>query len=88
MMTVCQVAGIGAATLILPCSWSIRHSAPTSPSMLMQALLAAFALALMVAVWTVLQDAVSTCRPSARTPGWRTAPGQQERRAGRPAGWS
>jgi hypothetical protein len=52
IMTVCQVAVISAATLILPCTLIDLAFDTDFLSMLMQALLAAFALALTVAVWT------------------------------------
>jgi hypothetical protein len=56
MMTVCQVAGISAAALILPCSLIDLAFDTDFLSMLMQAMLAAFALALMVAVWTGYEE--------------------------------
>ena len=51
-MTMCQVAGISAAGLFLPCSLIDLAFDTDFLSVLMQAMLAAFALALMVAVWT------------------------------------
>ena len=52
LMAVCQLAGIGAAALILPCSLIDLAFDTDFLNMLMQAALAGVALALMVAVWT------------------------------------
>ena len=52
LMTVCQLAGISAAALILPCSLIDLEFDTDFLSMLIQAMLAGVALALMVAVWT------------------------------------
>jgi hypothetical protein len=51
-MAVCQVAGISAAALILPCSLIDLKFDTDLLSTLLQAMLAGVALALMVAVWT------------------------------------
>jgi hypothetical protein len=56
LMTVCQLAGISAAGLILPCSLIDLAFNTNFLSMLMQAMLVGFALALMVAVWTGQED--------------------------------
>ena len=52
LMAVCQLAGISAAALILPCSLIDLKFDTDFLGMLMQAMLAGVALALMVAVWT------------------------------------
>jgi hypothetical protein len=52
LMAVCQLAGIGAAALVLPCSLIDLKFDTDILSMLLQAMLAGVALALMVAVWT------------------------------------
>ena len=52
LMAVCQLAGIGAAALILPCSLIDLEFDTDFLSMLMQAALAGVALALTVAAWT------------------------------------
>ena len=52
LMTVCQLAGISAAALILPCSLIDLEFHTDFLSMLIQAMLAGVALALTVAVWT------------------------------------
>ena len=51
-MTVCQLAGISAAALILPFSLIDLEFDTDFLSMLIQAMLAGVALALTVAVWT------------------------------------
>ena len=52
LVAVCQLAGIGAAALILPCSLIDLAFDTDFLNMLMQAGLAGGALALMVVVWT------------------------------------
>ena len=52
LVAVCQVAGISAAALILPCALIDLKFDTDFLSMLMQAMLAGVVLALMVAVWT------------------------------------
>jgi hypothetical protein len=52
LIAVCQLAGISAAALILPCSLIDLKFGTDLLGMLMQAMLAGVALALMVAVWT------------------------------------
>jgi hypothetical protein len=52
LMTVCQLAGISAAGLILPCSLIDLAFNTYFLSTLLQPMLVAVALALMVAVWT------------------------------------
>jgi hypothetical protein len=52
LVAVCQLAGISAAALILPCSVIDLALDTDFLNMLMQAALAGVALALMVAVWT------------------------------------
>jgi hypothetical protein len=52
LMAACQVAGISASALILPCSLIDLKFDTDLLSMLMQAMLAGVALALVVAVWT------------------------------------
>ena len=52
LMAVCQLAGISAAALILPCSLIDKKFDTDFLSMLMPAMLGGVALALMVAVWT------------------------------------
>ena len=52
LMAVCQLAGISAAALILPCSLIDLKFDTDFLGMLMQAMLAGVALSLMVAVWT------------------------------------
>ena len=52
LMAVCQLAGISAAALILPCSLIDLKFDTDFLGMLMQAMLAGLALALMVAIWT------------------------------------
>jgi hypothetical protein len=52
LIVVCQLAGISAAALILPCSLIDLQFDTDFLSVLMQAMLAGLALALMVAVWT------------------------------------
>ena len=56
LMAVCQVAGISAAALILPCSLIDLKFDTNFVSMLMQAMLAGVALTLVVAVWTDLDE--------------------------------
>ena len=51
LVAVCQLAGIGAAALILPCSLIDLAFNTDFLSMLTQAALAGVALAVMVAVW-------------------------------------
>ena len=51
-MAVCQLAGISAAALILPCSLIDLKFDTDFLSMLLRAMLAGVALALIVAVWT------------------------------------
>ena len=51
-MAVCQLAGISAAALILPCSLIDLKFDTDFLGILMQAMLAGVALALMVAAWT------------------------------------
>jgi hypothetical protein len=51
-MAVCQLVGISAAALILPCSLIDLKFDTDFLSMLMQGMLAGVALALIVAVWT------------------------------------
>jgi hypothetical protein len=52
LMAVCQLVGISAAALILPCSLIDLKFDTDFLSMLMQGMLAGVALALIVAVWT------------------------------------
>ena len=52
LVAVCQLAGISAAALILPCSLIDLKFDTDFLGMLMQAMLAGVALALIVAVWT------------------------------------
>ena len=52
LVAVCQLAGITAAALILPCSLIDLKFDTDFLGMLMQAMLAGVALALIVAVWT------------------------------------
>jgi hypothetical protein len=52
LMAACQVAGISAAALILPCSLIDLKFDTDLLSTLLLAMLAGVALALMVAVWT------------------------------------
>ena len=52
LMAVCQLAGIGAAALVLPCSLIDLAFDTDFLTMLMQAALAGVALALIAAVWT------------------------------------
>ena len=52
LIAICQVAGISAAALILPCSLIDLAFDTDFLNMLMQAMLAGVALALIVAVWT------------------------------------
>ena len=52
LVAVCQLAGISAAALILPCSLIDLQFDTDLVGMLMQAMLAGVALALIVAVWT------------------------------------
>jgi hypothetical protein len=52
LMAVCQLAGIGAAALILPCSLIDLAFDTDFLNVLMQAALAGLALALLVAAWT------------------------------------
>ena len=52
LMAVCQLAGIAAAALILPCSLIDLKFETDFLGMLMPAMLGSVALALMVAVWT------------------------------------
>jgi hypothetical protein len=52
LIAVCQLAGITAAALILPCSLIDLKFDTDFLGMLMQAMLAGVALALIVAVWT------------------------------------
>ena len=52
LMAVCQLAGISAAALILPCSLIDLKFDTDFLGMLMQVILAGVALALMVAAWT------------------------------------
>jgi len=52
LLAVCQVAGIGAAALILPCSLIDLKFDTDILSMLLQAMLAGVAVALMIALWT------------------------------------
>ena len=52
LMAVCQVAGISAAGLLLPCSLIDMALGTDFLSIVAQAMLAAFACALMLAVWT------------------------------------
>ena len=49
---VCQLAGIGAAALILPCSLIDLGFDTDTLGMLLQVMVAGVALALMVALWT------------------------------------
>jgi hypothetical protein len=51
LIAVCQLAGISAAALILPCSLIDLQFDTDFLGMLMQAMLAGVALALIVAVW-------------------------------------
>ena len=52
LVAVCQLAGISAAALILPCSLIDLKFDTDLLGLLMQAMLAGVALALIVAVWT------------------------------------
>jgi hypothetical protein len=52
LIAVCQLAGISAAALILPCSLIDLKFDTDLLGMLLQGMLAGVALALMVAVWT------------------------------------
>ena len=52
LIAVCQLAGISAAALILPCSLIDLKFGTDFLGMLMQAMLAGVALVLIVAVWT------------------------------------
>ena len=52
LLAVCQLAGIGAAALILPCALIDLKFDTDFLGMLMPAMLGSVALALMVAVWT------------------------------------
>jgi len=52
LIAVCQLAGISAAALILPCSLIDLKFDTDFLGMLMQAMLAGVALVLIVAVWT------------------------------------
>ena len=52
LMAVCQLAGISAAALVLPCLLIDLAFDTDFLNMLMQAMLAGVALALIVAVWT------------------------------------
>jgi hypothetical protein len=56
LMAACQVAGIGAAGLLLPCPLIDLAFETDILSIMRQAMLAAFACALMVAVWTDQQE--------------------------------
>jgi cell shape-determining protein MreD len=56
LIAACQVAGISAAGLILPCYLIDLAFDTDFLSILAQAMLAAFACALMVAVWTDYQQ--------------------------------
>ena len=56
LTAVCQLAGIGAAALILPCSLIDLAFDTDFLNMLMQGALAGVALALIVAVWTDQTD--------------------------------
>jgi len=52
LLAVCQLAGIGAATLILPCTLIDLKYHTDILSMLLQVMLMSVALALVVAFWT------------------------------------
>ena len=52
LVAACQVAGIGAAGLLLPCALIDQAFDTDLLSIVAQAMLAAFACALMLAVWT------------------------------------
>jgi hypothetical protein len=56
LVAACQVAGIGAAGLLLPCSLIDLAFDTDLLSIVAQAMLAAFACALMVVVWTGQQE--------------------------------
>jgi hypothetical protein len=56
LMAACQVAGISAAGLILPCYLIVLAFDTDFLSLIAQTMLAAFACALMVAVWTDYQQ--------------------------------
>jgi hypothetical protein len=56
LIAVCQLAGISAAALILPCSLIDLKFETDLLGMLMQAMLAGVALALIVAVWTGYEE--------------------------------
>ena len=56
LVAMCQLAGISAAALILPCSLIDLKFDTDLLGMLMQAMLAGVALALIVAVWTSQEE--------------------------------
>jgi hypothetical protein len=56
LVAACQLAGITAAALILPCSLIDLKFDTDFLGMLMQAMLAGIALALIVAVWTGYEE--------------------------------
>ena len=56
LVAVCQLAGISAAALILPCSLIDLNFDTDLLGMLMQAMLAGVALVLIVAVWTGYEE--------------------------------
>ena len=56
LVAVCQLAGITAAALILPCSLIDLKFDTDFLGMLMQAMLAGITLALIVAVWTGYEE--------------------------------
>ena len=56
LVAVCQLAGISAAALILPCSLVDLKFDTDLLGMLMQAMLVGIALALIVAVWTGYEE--------------------------------
>ena len=56
LVAVCQLAGITAAALILPCSLIDLKFDTDLLGMLMQAMLAGIALTLIVAVWTGYEE--------------------------------
>ena len=56
LMAACQVAGIGAAGLLLPCSLIDMAFDTDLLTIAAQAMLAAFACALMLVVWTGHQE--------------------------------
>ena len=56
LMAVCQLAGISAAALILPCALIDLKFDTDFLGMLIQAMLPGVALALMVAVWTAQEE--------------------------------